>query len=270
MTTRPSDGHPTRPDPAPTHTRSYGSAEEQVYDVYLPASRAMDPDPAMDPAQVAAWLVLIHGGFWRQEWDRAHLRPLAAALAEAGYGVALLEYARTGMARGGFPGTFHDVAAGLAAVRAAEVDGGVPVVLVGHSAGGQLAAWLLRQHEARKVAGTISLAGCLDLGLVAELDLDEGAASDLLGGRPEDVPDRYGVSDPARLGPTPYPMVVVHGTDDERVPLQVARSWWERAATPGRDRLVVLDGLGHFDLINPDHPFFPELLAQVRALLEVS
>jgi acetyl esterase/lipase len=251
-----------RPAPEPDLTLRHGSAEHQVVDVYLPAEGAPH-----------AWVVLVHGGFWRAEWDRTHLRPLADALRAKGYAVALVEYARTGMAGGGWPGTFDDVATALETVRDHAAGGGAPVVLVGHSAGGHLAAWLLHRPAAAPapgrpdVVGAVSLAGCLDLGMVATLGLDDGAAADLLGGSPGEVPDRFAAADPARLGRTPYPLVVVHGTADEQVPLEVARSWWRAAAVPGRDRLVLLDGVGHFPVIDPAAPAFGVLTEQLTRLV---
>lgn len=250
-----------RSAPGPDRTLRYGDAGHQVVDLFLP------------PGPHPSWVVLVHGGFWRAEWDRVHLQPLADALRAQGYAVAVIEYARTGMAGGGWPGTFEDVADALVAVRVhAAAHDRAPVVLVGHSAGGHLAAWLLHQPAGAPargrapVAGAVSLAGCLDLSMVALLGLDDGAAVDLLGGTPAAVPERYEATDPTRLGRTPYPVVVVHGTADEQVPVGVARSWWSAAATPGRDRMVLLDGVGHFPVIDPSAPAFGVLTDQIRWL----
>ncbi|AXH97130.1 alpha/beta hydrolase family protein [Ornithinimicrobium avium] len=251
-----------RPGPEPDATLAYGGRPAQLVDLYTAARRTP-----------RAWVVLVHGGFWRAEWDRAHLRPLAGALRARGYGVALVEYARSGMPGGGWPGTFDDVAAALLTVRR-HVGGAVPVVLVGHSAGGHLSVWLLHQDAAcpgtdlAPVAGAVSLAGCLDLSLVAELGLDDGAAVDLMGGPSTEVPERYAAADPALLGRTPYPVVVVHGTADEQVPEQVADSWWAAAGTPGRDRLVRVEGVGHFPLIDPEDPAHGVLVAGIEGLLD--
>ncbi|MFX0538520.1 alpha/beta hydrolase family protein [Ornithinimicrobium sp. Y1847] len=222
-----------------------------------------------DPISARAWVVLIHGGFWRAEWDRTHLRPLAKALSESGYAVALLEYVRAGMAGGGWPGTFEDVAEGLAAVRTENADlgrGDTPVVLVGHSAGGHLAAWLLHRPEAVGVRGAVSLAGCLDLHLVAELGLDDGAAELLMGAAPDTQPARWEAADPARRGETPYGMGVVHGDADEWVPIEVSRSWWRACARPGRDRMRELAGVGHFALIDPTAAAYEVLIEEIEAL----
>ncbi|HEY1489264.1 MAG TPA: alpha/beta hydrolase, partial [Micromonosporaceae bacterium] len=93
-----------RPGPVPDFTVAYGARPDQVADVWLPA--ADDGRPLV---------MFIHGGFWMAEFDRTHARPLAGALAELGFPVATLEYRRVG-GGGGWPATFDDVAAGVAAV----------------------------------------------------------------------------------------------------------------------------------------------------------
>lgn len=235
----------------------YGPAEHQVYEVFDAVGPAT-PGPR-------GLVVLMHGGFWRAAWDRVHLRPLAHALATEGYAVALPEYARTGMDGGGWPGTFDDAARALATVRGTH-GRGLPVVVVGHSAGGQLAVWLLHQRAADGVSGAVSLAGVLDLRLAARLRLDDGAVQDLLGGGPGQVPDRYAATDPASLGPPPYPVVVVHGTADVQVPSEVSEGWWEAAGTPGRDELVELPGVDHFALVDPRGQAFATLTGAVQRL----
>lgn len=248
----------TRPAPPPTRTVPFGPGAHEVYEVYLATDR--------DRAASRPGLALLHGGFWRSGYDRTHLRPLATRLAADGWDVALLEYRGTG-AGGGWPRTLHDVRAGLARVRKDNEGPLARPVLVGHSAGGHLALCLLHQPEGAGLPGAVSLAGCVDLALVAGLGLDDGAAVVLLGGDPAEVPELMAQADPVALGPTPAPVVLVHGTEDDRVPLSVSRSWLEKAGTPGRDRLVELPGVGHFGVIDPDHPAYAAVLAAVESLV---
>lgn len=235
----------------PDRTQRYGQEPLQVYDVWSPAGATVT-------------VFLVHGGFWRAEWDRQHLRPMAAALAEAGLAVALPEYHRTGAPGGTWPAPGADVASALAAVHE---DADLPgdVVLVGHSAGGHLAVWLLHRPEASTVRGAVSLAGCLDLRMVGRLGLDDGAADALMGGTDwlaAPVLD----ADPCDLGPAPVPVLLVHGRDDELVPLEVSTSWLTRCGTAGRDQLTVLEETDHFDLIDPQSHAWPTVLEQVAAL----
>lgn len=245
----------TRPAPPPTRTRRFGPAPHEVYEVYAP--------PRDAPARPG--LVLVHGGFWRSGYDRTHLRPLGTALSAAGWPVALVEYRGTGEDGGGWPRTSDDVRQGLAEVRGEGGPFSSPV-LVGHSAGGHLAAWLLHQPEGAGVRGTVSLAGCVDLALVARLRLGDGAAQALLGAEPEAAPDAMAALDPVALGPTPRPLVLVHGADDEIVPPQVSSSWLDQVGTPGRDRLVLVEACGHFGLIDPEHRAYPRLVEAIESV----
>lgn len=209
-------------------------------------------------------VVLVHGGFWRADWDRSHLRPAAEALAGHGYAVAVPEYRRTGMPGGTWPGPGDDVAAALAAIRGDDALP-APTVLVGHSAGGHLAVWLLHRPEALGVLGAVSLAGCLDLRMVGRLGLDDGAA-DALMGRPGWRDDPGLGADPVDLGPTPAPVRLLHGTLDAQVPLAVSQSWMDTVGTEGRDALVVLEDADHFDLIDPRSSAWSVLLRELDAL----
>ncbi|MCW2752522.1 MAG: alpha/beta hydrolase, partial [Aeromicrobium sp.] len=85
-------------------------------------------------------VVVIHGGFWRAQYDLSLGRPLAASLIAHGWDAYNLEYRRVGNG-GGWPETFDDVAAGIDAL--AKVDGldTTTVISLGHSAGGHLAVW---------------------------------------------------------------------------------------------------------------------------------
>ncbi len=241
----------TRASREPDRTVTFGPTTTDLYDVWL--------GPA---AEVT--VVLVHGGFWRAQWDRAHLRPLATALADAGLTVALPEYRRTGMPGGTWPGPGSDLAAALTAIRADDTLP-EPTVLVGHSAGGHLAVWLLHRPEGAGLLGAVSLAGCLDLRMIGRLGLDDGAADDLMGGTDwHDAP--FLGADPMDLGPTPSTVALVHGDADDRVPLAVSESWMTQCGTPGRDTLTVLEDTDHFDLIDPESSAWPVLLEHLGAL----
>ncbi len=242
----------TRKAPGPDQTVSYGDRPEQVIDLYVPSD---------GPAPV---VIFLHGGFWRPDYDRTHVRPLAQALKEAGHLVALPEYRRVG-----WPGLFDDVAAGVD--RTLEVvaeHGGDParVVLMGHSAGGHLALWTVarpnlpadspwhRSFEGAAIAKAVPLAACSSLELTAAWKLDGDAAVALLGGGPDEVPERYALADPAALLPPGTPVTLIHGTADDRVPIEMSRRF--AAAT-----LVELPGEDHFALIDPLSSAWPVVLA---------
>lgn len=255
----PAQGHDpeeilSRPAPAPQRCTAYGPDPAQVYDVRLPAGKARD-----------ATVVVVHGGFWRAAYDRSHAASEAQAFADAGYAVAVLEYRRTGMPGGGWPGTAEDVAAAIAAVRA-EPELPDRCVLVGHSAGGQLVTWAAAQRWAEGLAGAVSLAGVLDLGRAQAAGVGDGAIDALLGGSPAEVPEAYAAADPARL-PRGIPLALLHGADDGEVPAWVSRSYLDHAPPPhARLTHLELEGVGHYELIDPAHPVFAEVLAAVARL----
>jgi acetyl esterase/lipase len=233
----------------------YGPLPEHVIDLRLPAET---------PAPL---IVLFHGGYWRPRYDRTYLRPMAHALAACGYVVAMPEYRRAGMARE-WTATFDDVAAAcdqagqLAGAHGADRDA---IIWAGHSAGGHLALWAASRpwfpagsqwHGRCDATRVVSLAGVNSLRLCAEWNLDDGAAQNLLGGGPADVPERYAVADPASLTPPSVPVTLVHGTADDRVPVGMSRA-------TGIGRLTELPGAGHFDLVDPHSPYWPRVLAAV-------
>ena len=240
----------SRPAPAPPRTLRYADGETGVIDVWdVPGSRAT--------------VALVHGGFWKAEYDRTHLRPMANALSAQGFSVASVEYPRVGMRGGGWPGTFTSVRTALGAVLADEHLGAGPVVAVGHSAGGHLVALAGSEGGVDGLAGVVPLAGVLELRLADELGLGTGAAAALMGGA---TTGDWADADPSRRRLL-VPAVAVHGTADDVVPVSLARAWLAaRTGTDRAARVVELDGVGHFELIDPDHPAFAEVVRAVREL----
>ncbi|GAA4711480.1 hypothetical protein GCM10025782_04460 [Pedococcus ginsenosidimutans] len=236
----------------PTRTTPYGDHEVQVYDVRMP-----------ERVTRALTVVVVHGGFWRLDYDRGHASRQAQAFADAGHPTAVVEYRRPGMTGGGWPGTAEDVAAAVGAIRR-DPDLAHPLVLVGHSAGGQLVAWAAAQPWAHGLRGVVSLAGVLDLAHGEATDVGGGAIPAFLGGTPAQVPEAYAEADPARLSPA-VPVVLVHAVDDEVVPYDLTTRYAARHRGPGV-RLVPVETGGHYGLIDPEHPAFAEVAAAVDLL----
>lgn len=172
----------------------------------------------------------------------------------------VLEYRRLGRRSGGYLATLDDVRAGFNAVAADPRLPG-PRVVVGHSAGGQLALWLAGQvGTSGRIAGVVSLAGCVNLELATRLGLGGGAVEDFLGGTPAEAPQAYAQADPLNLLPCPVPTVLIHGDADAEVPVAVSESYAIAARRSGADvRLVRLPGVGHYELIEPGSGVFRTL-----------
>lgn len=212
-------------------------------------------------------IVLVHGGFWRNRWDRTHLYPMASALSQDGYDVVLPEYRRVGDAGGGWPGTGDDLLRLLEFVsgpgRSLRGSGDTdPIVLVGHSAGGQLAVW--SQTRGVSVQGVVVLAGVVDVTAAHRDGLSDGAVDELLGEAPGERFDRLLASaDPMRLAvPQPVALELVHGTLDDEVPVAYSRAY---AARDERVGLHELPDAGHYELIDPASGAWPVVLSAIRS-----
>lgn len=199
-------------------------------------------------------VVVVHGGFWKAQYDLSLGRPLAASLAAEGWTAWNLEYRRVG-GGGGSPATLDDVAAGIDAL--AGVDGLdlSTVITLGHSAGGHLATWAASrgrfqrwQPERVGVTGVVAQAGVLDLRAAHADGLGGGAVEAFLGHPPGPADDP---ADPARQVPLDVPVVCVHGRGDDIVPPGQSRSYVAAATAAGADaELVEVDG-DHFVVIDP-------------------
>ncbi|MBV1854124.1 alpha/beta hydrolase [Catellatospora tritici] len=236
----------TRTATAPDETLRYGQEPEHVADAWHGDARALD----------RPLVLIVHGGFWRPEYDRAHTHPMAAAIRDAGWTVCSTEYRR----QPGVPDvTTRDVADAIATLPNALTRHDGRVIVVGHSAGGHLALWAAAAAPAAGLAGTLALAPVADLVLAEELHLDDGAAGDFLGVPAAERADL----DPARLSTPSGEVVLLHGVLDEVVPIALARSY--AVAHPG-SRLVAVPDTGHFAVIDPLSAAWPTVLEQLSRL----
>ncbi|MGK5730571.1 alpha/beta hydrolase [Streptomyces sp. URMC 124] len=237
----------------PDATVPYGPHPSQVVDFHLPAA----------PSGVR--VTLLHGGFWREAYDRRHLAPLAAALAARGVEVALAEYRRVGAdGGGGWPQTLDDA---LRALNVRVRPGGPPSrhVLAGHSAGGHLAlcaaSGVVRPPG---VDAVVAVAPVADLARARELRLSGGAVDDFLGAGEHRFPGAGGhrfsgvgghrpQADPVLRGPARVPVTVLHGDADADVPVALSRSYAAAAMRhPGADVILqILPGVGHYAPVTP-------------------
>lgn len=247
---------------ARVQTLRYGQDRSQFAELTLPAE-------ASGPVPVA---VVIHGGFWRSTYGLDLGAPLAATLPGRGWAALNIEYRRVGNG-GGYPTTLTDVGAaidlladaGQAAARDQnlELDLG-RVVTIGHSAGGQLAAWAAtRSGQAAgspgdapvvEASAVVAQAGVLDLRACAREGLGAGAAQAFLGGEPEQVPERYDVASPAEHLPFGVPILCVHASGDGNVPIAQSQNFVAAARSVGDDaELATVEG-DHFVVIDPGDP----------------
>jgi acetyl esterase/lipase len=196
-------------------------------------------------------------------YGRSYIAPVALELARRGFAVWSLEYRRVGAAGGGWPGTLDDVSAGIDHL-ATLVEEGIDLDLariatVGHSAGGQLALWCAKHgafgagnaSQRVKIAAAVGLAPVADLARAYELGCGNGAVAKFLGGAPVDQPERYRKSSPMEMFPLGVRQLIIHGTADEDVPIEISRGYAQAATAAGDDiRLVELPNGSHMDVVD--------------------
>jgi acetyl esterase/lipase len=229
---------------------SYGDHPSQLGELFVP--RGSGPSPVA---------VVVHGGFWKAQYDRSLMTAACTDLAAHGVAAWNLEYRRVG-GGGGWPETFGDVAAGVDHL--AELDAGLDlsrVAAVGHSAGGQLAFWAAARPTLQddapgasprvRICAAVSQAGVLDLVLAASL-MPSSTPTRALLGDPVRHGDRYALASPRSRLPFGIPQLVLHGDRDDTVSMRIATSYAAAARDTGDPcELVVLSRTGHFEHIDP-------------------
>ncbi len=149
----------------------YGHAERQRFDLFLPSERPH------------GLLVFVHGGYWLS-FDKSYWSHFAEGAAGRGFAVAVPSYR---LCPGVRIGTIAQDIAEAISLAGGLVDG--PIVLVGHSAGGQLVARLATtttpltlalQHRLRRVTAISGLHDLRPLRLTTmnatlRIDTDEAA-----------------------------------------------------------------------------------------------
>jgi len=255
----PADDILSIPPPSADARLPYGSDPNQFGELRVPKTGG--PFPVV---------VTIHGGYWRAKYDLTHTGHCCAALTAKGLATWNLEYRRVGNPGGGWPGTFEDVRSGYRFVsqiaKRYNLDAS-KLVVVGHSAGGQLALCLAGHEPSVKRA--ISLAGVVDLQQAWELHLSDNAVVGFLGGDPTHVPEHYREADPMQLKISQATQWLIHGATDDSVPPFLSRNYTEQKKSRGENvHYLEISTAGHLDLIDPRSAAWPKVEGTVLHLLE--
>jgi acetyl esterase/lipase len=260
------------PQPAADDRISYGDDALQFGDLYLPKGRG--PFPI---------LVFIHGGCWYSKYTLSHVSSLAEDLSRIGIAVWSIEYRKSGDPGGSWPSTYLDVALGVDYVK--KLLGQFPldpgrIVIAGHSAGGYLALWAgsrsrldsaspLYVPEPLEVDAVVALAGAGNMRQVAEAGLCGEAVTDIMGGKPDQVPDNYRDASPELRLPLGVQQFLVFGEEDPIVRLEYGRDYVDKALTSGDSvELIVLTDAGHFEMIAPATDEFDRVRDLFKRLLK--
>jgi acetyl esterase/lipase len=235
----------------PFQELAYGDHPDQIADLRLPAGG----DTRFPVA------VFLHGGFWRERWVRDTIEPIAIDLARRGFATLNVEYRRVSAGFQGWRDTAGDVADAIDHL--ADLGGQLDlsrIVLIGHSAGAQLAAWAVKRRGlavgSRPVhpAAAVLLAGMVDLTEAATRGLGDTGNPTVafLGGHAQQRSGDYECASPRSNLPLGLAQIVVQGMRDSPDLVDMARTYAEEAKAAG-DQLVYLefeDG-DHFTVITP-------------------
>jgi len=267
----------SRPRAAADHRIAYGPDALQFGELWLPRGRGRHPV-----------IVLIHGGCWRADLPGTELMDyMAADLRDRGYAVWNLEYRRIGHPGGGYPGTFQDIATGLDHLRAIAPRHRLDlrrVAVSGHSAGGHLALWTaardrlpagssLQDADPLQIQGVISLAGIADLDAYRQTGPDAcggpSTIDNLVGVQQPGGRDVFADTSPPALLPLGDRQIVISGALDPIVPARFGEAYATAAAASGDPaQSVVLEGAGHFEVIDPTSAAWPRVVSAFAALLD--
>ncbi len=261
---------------APADVRyAYGTDPVQFGDLRLPKNAGPQP--------VA---VVIHGGCWIERYaDLQNTAALADALRREGISTWNIEYRRNDHPGGGWPGTFLDVAHAVDALR--DLAKRYPldlnrVIVIGHSAGGQLALWAAARHQLPKssplfLPNPLPVKGVVALGTPGDLArfrlkerevCGEAVVTDLLGGSPEQVPERYAQASPVEMLPLGVPQIFVTAVADFVESPREGAAYVAVARKAGdQAKQEVVPGAGHFEYLAPGSIAWPAVRAAARALI---
>lgn len=256
------------PRPKADYRIPYGTLPLQFGELRLPKGKG--PFPVV---------VVIHGGCWFSAYDLNHLASFTDSLTRQGFATWTIEYRRVGDPGGGWPGTFQDVASGTDYVARLTKKYNLDskrIVVIGHSAGGQLALWLASRNGKEsmlsptkpvKINGVVSLAGIADMR--SFIPACDDSVRKLLGGGPEQFPDRFKAVSPMELPSAKVPVKLVHGAKDVIVPKEQAIAYDARSRKEGAEsELLLLPEAGHFELVSPSGPGFDAVVSAIRSLLQ--
>jgi len=234
----------TRSAAPPNSVVKFGDEPENIADVRIARDGRERP-----------LVMIIHGGFWRPQFDRKHTGPMCEALALAGWSVAAIEYRRK-------PGqsnvTLDDVRLAIDRVPSLVQEHSGRTLLVGHSAGGHLALWSAVRCAQPTLAGALALGPVSDLHYAFEKNIGGGAVLAFIG---DDLNLRNAL-DPCMLSSPVIKVTIAHGISDEIAPIIMSEHYHSRHTN---SRLVRLD-CGHFAVIDPLSSIWNRILEELRRL----
>jgi pimeloyl-ACP methyl ester carboxylesterase len=237
---------------------SYGSNKMQVGELRL---------PLVSGDKLAPLVIIIHGGCWVSSYADYHfMDSFSQAITDLGYATWNIEYRAIGTG-GEWPIIFQDINKAVDYSRDIATHYPIDinkVAVIGHSAGGHLALWTASRTNIKStsdlytenpltISGVISLAGIAN---VSGNNSCGGLANSVIGVPISPITDtliqRRLETSPLQMLPTQIKTVLISGSVDGIVPPSMGTEYSTEATKFGDDSLhYILQGLGHFDLIDP-------------------
>ncbi len=206
-------------------------------DVYEPNSRSTGARPAV---------LMIHGGGWTS-FDKSTMRGMGQFLARSGFVAFSVDYRLLQGKENRWPAQLDDVQRAVRWVRANAAKYGVNperVGAFGHSAGAQLAA-LLGMEETRdnsdpalakyssRVQAVVDVSGPTDFTTNRNHD-DVAFLENFLGTDYSKHPEVWREASPAfHVSKDDAPFLILHGTQDQNVPIAQAQELFEKLQSAG-------------------------------------
>jgi pimeloyl-ACP methyl ester carboxylesterase len=237
---------------------SYGDNKMQVGELRLPNTSGDNLSPLV---------IIIHGGCWVSSYADYHFMDnFSQAITNLGYATWNIEYRAIGTG-GEWPVIFQDINKAVDYSR--DIAKHYPidinkVAVIGHSAGGHLALWTASRANIKStsdlytvnpliISGVISLAGIAN---VSGNNSCGGLANNVIGVPISPISDalvqRRLETSPMQMLPTKIKTILISGSTDGIVPPSMGTEYSTEAIKLGDDSLhYILQGLGHFDLIDP-------------------
>jgi acetyl esterase/lipase len=271
--------HPSTPiNPFQPLQISYGPSLSQYFILHIPREKVSNGD-LLPSRRSLPLVVILHGGFWKSAYSVTNscVDTLPTFFMSSGIAVCVVEYRRVGAEcpedEGGWPETGQDILSALCTLHREvlrlneEVESDPStrrmiidvnrIVLLGHSAGGQLALWvccdpqvtalpftplmcvgiapvanLIQGHRLRSVllpSPSSHLARLSDNGDAIENFMKVAYDSD-----DAEAVTAYHSACPSKLLPLPVPTILVTGTSDTDVPHQLVEDfYWDAKRVSG-------------------------------------
>ena len=226
---------------------AYGLHEQNELDVYLPAGRS-------DTTKV---IILLHGGGWI-EGDKDSLSEYALHFRDRGFAVVNMNY-RLAVApdSNAHPTQEQDIAAAVDFVTSKAIDWNISkdkFAMVGVSAGAHLALLYTYIYNTNgKIKTVISLAGPTNLTDAEGVEPAQAAAVRTLMGvdfNEVNLPQYIQASPLARVNSLSKPTLIIHGKNDETVPIKQSRDLHAKLTQLNViNELIEVPGVGH-DIFN--------------------